>query len=174
MLPNGSAVLGNNARRARIEFYSGQEEFPRNTTLPGRAKKFTSRGVDKFLPWYYHGIITGELLTGGKEMAKEIVTVKLEPESIDILKQIASIRGVTRSEVIRELVNNASSIFSFLEVRRERLIELDGELTELILKEASGIPPELVQRAGMAAIRAAQILTERAKRLEEPLALEKK
>jgi hypothetical protein len=95
-------------------------------------------------------------------MPMGIIPVRLKRESIEALDRIATIRGINRSAVIRELVNNAGTIFRFLDERREKLSDLDGDLTEFFLKEAEDVPPERLEKIARAAIQAAQTLTERA------------
>jgi hypothetical protein len=72
-------------------------------------------------------------------MAKEKVVLsgRLEREYVEALTKVAKARGISRSQLLREIAANAESLYSFLESERNRqqseILTLDGNLSRWIL-----------------------------------------
>lgn len=65
------------------------------------------------------------------------IAIRVPPEIVESLDEVATQRGISRSTLIRELLANCHSFYNFLESERakqqsDRII-LDGNLSEWIL-----------------------------------------
>lgn len=78
-------------------------------------------------------------------MAKtQLVAVRVTPEILKSLDEVASQQGISRSGLIRDLLENCHSLYRFLQSERERQqtdrIMLDGNLSQWVLEN---MPPEM-------------------------------
>jgi len=73
-----------------------------------------------------------------------LVAVRVTPEILKSLDAVASQQGVSRSGLIRDLLENCHSLYSFLQSERKRQrtdkIMLDGNLSQWVLEH---VPPEM-------------------------------
>ena len=72
-------------------------------------------------------------------MAKtQLVTVRITPEILKSLDEVALQQGISRSGLIRDLLENCHSLYHFLQTERERQqtdrIILDGNLSQWVLE----------------------------------------
>ena len=72
-------------------------------------------------------------------MAKNpFIAIRVSPEIIKSLDEVAEKRGIARPDLIRELLANCHSFYAFIEMERARQqtdqITLDGNLSEWIMK----------------------------------------
>jgi predicted transcriptional regulator len=67
----------------------------------------------------------------------EFIAVRVAPEVVRSLDEVASQRGISRSTLVRELLTNCHSFYNFLESEKARQqtdkIILDGNLSQWIL-----------------------------------------
>jgi hypothetical protein len=72
----------------------------------------------------------------------ELVAVRVTPEILKSLDALALQQSISRSGVIRDLLENCHSLYSFLQSERERQrtdrIILDGNLSQWVLEH---VPP---------------------------------
>jgi predicted transcriptional regulator len=72
----------------------------------------------------------------------QLVTVRVTPEILKSLDEVASQQGISRSGLIRDLLENCHSLYRFLQSERERQrtdrIILDGNLSQWVLEH---MPP---------------------------------
>jgi len=72
-------------------------------------------------------------------MAKtQLVTVRITPEILKSLDEVALQQGISRSGLIRDLLENCHSLYHFLQTERARQhtdkIILDGNLSQWVLE----------------------------------------
>lgn len=72
-------------------------------------------------------------------MAKtQSITVRITPEILKSLGELASQQGLSKSGLIRDLLENCHSLYHFLQTERERQqtdkIILDGNLSQWVLE----------------------------------------
>jgi hypothetical protein len=81
------------------------------------------------------------------------IAVRVPPEVIESLDNVAERSGKTRSKIIRELLENCHSLYRFLEAERKRQqterIALDGNITDWVLNNIpEGVTPDLLHFLG--------------------------
>jgi predicted transcriptional regulator len=81
------------------------------------------------------------------------IAVRVPPEVIESLDQVAERSGQSRSRVIRDLMENCHSLHRFLEAERKRQqterIALDGNITDWVLNNIpQGVTPDLLHFLG--------------------------
>ena len=86
-------------------------------------------------------------------MANPFISIRLPPEIIKSLDEVAAKRGITRPALIKELLANWHSFYKFIEREKTRQqtdkITLDGNLSEWILNHMpEDMTPEWVHFLG--------------------------
>ncbi len=87
-------------------------------------------------------------------MAKNpFIAIRVPPEIIKSLDEVAAQRGITRPTLIKELLANCHSFYRFIELEKARQqtdkITLDGNLSEWILNHMpENMTPEWVHFLG--------------------------
>lgn len=70
-------------------------------------------------------------------MANPFISIRVSPDIIKSLDEVAAKRGITRPDLIRELLTNCHSFYRFIEMEKARQqtdrITLDGNLSQWIL-----------------------------------------
>lgn len=102
-------------------------------------------------------------------MAKNtFIAVRVTPDIIKSLDEVARQRGISRSMLIRDLLANCHALYKFLETERERQrsdrILLNGNLSQWVLDNMpEKINPELLHFIGEVMHHAAEIKTSQEK-----------
>lgn len=83
----------------------------------------------------------------------QFVAIRVTPEIVKSLDEVASQRGISRSALIRDLLANCHSFYRFIESERIRQrtdrIVLDGNLSQWVLKNLpEGMTPDVVHFLG--------------------------
>jgi hypothetical protein len=91
-----------------------------------------------------------------------VLSAKLESEYVDALTKVAKVRGITRSQLLREFAANAESLYEFLEAERRRQqsdkLVLDGNLSQWILENMpNGVTSEMLDFLGNVMKHAAEV-----------------
>ena len=70
----------------------------------------------------------------------QLIAVRITTETLKSMDEVASQQGISRSALIRDLLENCHSLYRFLQTERERQqtdrIILDGNLSQWILEHA--------------------------------------
>ena len=82
-----------------------------------------------------------------------LITVRVTPEITKSLDEVAVQQGISRSALIRDLLQNCHSLYSFLQSERQRQqtdrILLDGNLSQWVLENMPhGMSPDQVRFIG--------------------------
>ena len=85
--------------------------------------------------------------------ANPFIAIRVSPEVIKSLDEVAAQRNITRSALIKELLSNCHSFYRFIELERARQhtdrIILDGNLSQWILNNMpENMTPEWVRFLG--------------------------
>ena len=86
-------------------------------------------------------------------MPNPFISIRVPPEIIKSLDEVAVKRGITRPDLIRELLANCHSFYRFIETEKARQqtdrITLDGNLSQWILNNMpEDMTPEWVHLLG--------------------------
>ncbi len=86
-------------------------------------------------------------------MPNPFISIRVPPEIIRSLDEVAAKRGITRPDLIRELLANCHSFYRFIETEKARQqtdrITLDGNLSQWILNNMpEDMTPEWVHFLG--------------------------
>jgi len=77
-------------------------------------------------------------------MPNPFISIRVPPEIIKSLDEVAAKRGITRPDLIREMLANCHSFYRFIETEKARQqtdrITLDGNLSQWIL---NNMPEEM-------------------------------
>jgi hypothetical protein len=94
------------------------------------------------------------------------IAIRVPPDVINSLDEVAAQSGKSRSEVIRDLLANCHSLYRFLEAERKRQqterIVLDGNITQWVLDNIpDGVTSDLLHFLG-------QVMHHAAERMSQP------
>ncbi len=86
-------------------------------------------------------------------MPNPFISIRVPPEIIKSLDEVAAKRGITRPDLIREMLANCHSFYRFIETEKARQqtdrITLDGNLSQWILNNMpEDMTPEWVHFLG--------------------------
>jgi predicted transcriptional regulator len=86
-------------------------------------------------------------------MPNPFISIRVPPEIIRSLDEVAAKRGITRPDLIREMLANCHSFYRFIETEKARQqtdrITLDGNLSQWILNNMpEDMTPEWVHFLG--------------------------
>jgi len=101
----------------------------------------------------------------------QFIALRVPPEIVKSLDEVAVQSGKSRSKVIRDLLENCHSLYRFLEAERKRqqteIIILDGNITGWVLDNIpEGVTPDLLHFLG-------QVMHHAADKMGQPIKREK-
>lgn len=121
--------------------------------------------IDRGIPLCYHRVITikGKVIIMGRN---PLIAIRVPPDVIESLDEVAAQSGKSRSKVMRDLLENCHSLYRFLEAERKRQqtekIVLDGNITEWVLNNIpDGVTSDLLHFLG-------QVMHHAADRMGQP------